>query len=61
MFVALEEPYNPESVSSFKHKSRPPGRHVSVEIKAFMPMSLAITSPDKFLLEMGLGHQNNLA
>jgi hypothetical protein len=45
---AWQEPYDPESVSSFKSKTRPPGRHASVEIRAFMPLASAIVSPNKF-------------
>jgi hypothetical protein len=44
----LEAPYNPESIDKFGHKTRPPGRHASVPIHAFMPLHSAIVSPKKF-------------
>ena len=48
VLAAWQAPYNPESVSSFKSKTRPPGRHAFVTIKAFMPLATAIVSPNKF-------------
>ena len=45
---AWQERYNPESIDKFGHKTRPPGRHASVKITAFMPLTLAVTSPNKF-------------
>jgi hypothetical protein len=46
VFEAWEEPYDREAVSSLKAKKV--ARHVTVKIKAFMPLSLAIASPEKY-------------
>jgi hypothetical protein len=46
VFEAWKEPYDPDSVPSLKAEKI--ARHVSVKIKAFMPLSLAIASPEKY-------------
>jgi hypothetical protein len=49
VFEALKEPYDPDAVQSLKPtKGRKVARHVTVKIKAFMPLSLAIASPEKY-------------
>jgi hypothetical protein len=46
---AWKQPYDPDSVRDLRPKrNRPVARHVSVPIRAFMPLASAIVSPDKF-------------
>ena len=42
---AWSKPYDPKSINSLNHKTRPAGRHATVNVHAFMPLTLAIASP----------------
>ena len=46
VFEAWKAPYDADSVPSLKAEKS--ARHVCVKFKAFMPLSLAIASPEKF-------------
>jgi hypothetical protein len=49
VLVALKQPYDPDAENSLTpKKGRAVARHATVEIRAFMSLTLAIVSPEKF-------------